>query len=333
MAINTPLSDARLNSLDYSSPQVLEAQRAANQAAQAGYQQGAQGIQDERNENLKAMLQGKTLKNQKAMLDTMKDENPNSQVKVGELSVGVDPSLAMQKNMMNKTAGAMKDVNNAYSQGSKPLEDKLDAATGLLGALKQNDATTLGQSRSFMLKAMGLNRFNEAEGQAVSPQSYRSMIESALSKVGLPVEGQGTLTDQQRSSITKFANTALDEAQDRHNAVKSQALQQYENSPFFEPEKFKQISNTIGGPIDQRISKLKAGYDELHTNAIPSTQPQATSQPNQSILGQLRNGLSSLLGSPSKSSNAAPPQQAPAQGSAQPLSPPGFDVDAYLGGK
>lgn len=331
MAVTTPLSDAKLNAYDYSSPQVLEAQRAANAAGQAGFQQGLQGYQNQSDEKLKALLRGTQNSADLEKLLLLKSTNkiePGDNVKLGDTNLATTGESKLKKDNDKNQSNALKDVYNKYDTGSKALEDKLDAGTGLLGALKQNDQTSLGQIRSFTLKAMGLNRFNEAEGQAVSPSSYRNMVATALSKAGLPVEGEGALNDQQRAAATKFANTLLDEAQDRHNAIKSQALAGYQTSPYFDENKYKEVSSTLGSPLDSRINKLKSSFDDFHSRAIPNTSAEATPKETPGILGTIKGGLASFLGmgQPAKPATAAPaPALPPPQ---QPV--PSDPINDYL---
>lgn len=334
MAISTPLSDAKLNSPNISNPYYLAQQQAMDEAAKSGYQQGFQGAQGQSDQKLKSLLQGDQNSKDLQTLLFLKKKNliePGDNVKLGDTNLATTGESKLKQLNDKNQASAIKGVFDSYKGSAKPLEDKIDAANTMLGALKSNDQTSLGVIRSSQLKMMGLNRFNEAEGQAVAGNSYRNMVQSALSKIGIPETGDGALNDAQRNAAVKFAQNALNEAQDRHNAMKADALATYQASPDYDETKYKELQSTLGQPTDQRLSKFRSELGDFHASALPSA-PQASNAPTKGMFDTLKDsvsgGIASLLGKSGPATAAAPAQPAPPPAPQQ--GAPIGDINDYL---
>lgn len=343
MAVSTPLSDARLNAYDYSSPQALEAQRSMDQAGQAGFQQGLQGVQNQSDAKLKALLSGQqesaTLDKQKAMLDQIKSENPAAQAKAGELSVGVDPAVAMQQKMMKTTKDEYDNLDKHFQPQMKDLSSKSqqleDGLTALSLGTKQGDQAAITQMTKLTdgpatrLTLALLNKQTPAslQGDAEKVMNYwTGRVQSGLS----PAEREALV-----SAFQAHAQNLNSSFQDAQGQFKQQA-------PHFAP------TLAAGGQLDSYLKDFgteqasKLGRINKLASTIGQPQQVAQAAPAQaaphglfeSIADKGRSLKDLLFGGASKPTSAtAAPQPPQAPGQAMPVGPSGFDPDAFLGGK
>lgn len=351
MAVSTPLSDAKLNAYDYSSPQVLQAQQAANQAAQAGYQQGAQGVQSQSDAKLKALLEGQqTEKKQlmdKSMLDQLSKENPGAQVKAGDLSKGVDPGVQMQAKMMATTKKEYDSLNTNFQKPMAELSTKAqqiqDGLTGLAQGTKEGDQaaisniTKLADGKGTRLTLALLNKFapSNIQNDAEKMANYFT----GLSVSGLPPAVHEALIQAYKGH-----------AENLNNDYKDAEAEFQQKAPHFAP------TLAAGGQLGSYVKDFgiaqSAKLDRINklTSSLGQPQQMASAPAQAAPHGLLENiadkGRSLkdfLLGGPSQPTATAaspppPPQAGPAAGAsppgqAMPVGPSGFDPDAFLGGK
>lgn len=345
MAVSTPLSDARLNTLDYSSPAVLEQQRAMNQSAQAGYQQGAQGVQDERNAKLKSLLQGqnesKTLKEQQAALEDLKDKNPNAQVKVGDVSVGVDPAVAIQRKQMQTTSGEANKLNGIYGKDAKDLEGAASQVesglTGLNQGTPQGDKTAVA-ALTRLADGKG-QRMTQAQLASMTPDSAQGSVEKMMNYWTSTAESG--LSPVQRAAMGKLLTSHSQRLQSEYGDTLNEFKQQ---APFIAPtmaqsgqlDQYTKSFGQKGSAIFDRVNKLASALPpEPGSSPVSAQNPQPPA--HQGIMDRARSGMSSLAqllgGSGSQPATASPQAPQPGPGAAQPTGPAGFDINSYLGGK
>lgn len=336
MALTTPLSEQKLQAYDYSSPQVMEAQKAMNQAAQASYSQAQDQENAEKNAKLKALLQGqgdaKTLERQQAALEDLKDKNPNAQVKVGDISVGVDPAVAMQKKQMQVTSKEANQLHSVYGKDAGDLEGAASQVesglTGLNEGTPQGDKTAVA-ALTRLADGKG-QRMTQAQLASMTPESAQGSVEKMMNYWTSTAESG--LSSAQRAAAAKLlmahSGRLQNEYSDTLNEFKSQA-------PLLAPtlaqtgqlDQYTKSFGQKGAAIFDRIGKLQSQVN-------PTSTASAAEPAHAGIMDRLKGGMTSLadlLGGKSNSAVAAP-AQAPQQ-AAQPTGPSGFDPDSYLGGK
>ena len=267
-------------------------QQAAKRAAAVKSQQMDQESQNKIKENTSEQQLKQQIANQnlQTLLGAPLKEGQGASLDGASTTKGFNT----QGKAMQNESQARKGAIQFYNQNSKGLEDTVDAAKTGLVALQNNDASSLGVLRAAYLSANGFKRFNEPEALANAPDSVKADIASLLNKAGLDTPG-GNLTDVQRGDAVKFFNGKLDEVQDRHNALKQQAQQTYSMSTSPSLEGI-QALQSIGSPIDNRITSTKAQYDKFHTQAIPNTPATGSNAPSTGIFSQAGDKLKSWLG-------------------------------------
>lgn len=352
MAVSTPLSDAKLNAYDYSSPQVLQAQQAANQAAQAGYQQGAQGVQGQSDQKLKALLQGQqesaSLDKNKALLDTLKDENKGAQVKVGDISVGVDPQVAMQNKMMKTTKDEYDNLDKHFQPQMKDLSGKSqqleDAYTGLTQGTKEGDQAAI--TNLAKLTDGPATRLTLALLNKVTPSNIQGDAEKTMNYfTGKAASG---LSPAERDAV---AGALHGHVQNLNNSFQDAQSQFQQQAPHFAPtlaaggqlgSYVKDFGQAQGAKLE-RINKLASGMSQLQQVASAAPAQAAPHGLLENIADKGRSLKDFLLGGPSQPTATAaspppPPQAGPAAGApppgqAMPIGPAGFDPHAFASGQ
>lgn len=333
MAINTPLSDAKLQEYDYTPHQAMAQEAASGNAFNQGLQNALSRGGDQANAKLKALLQGEsekqTLANNQATLEDLKSKNPNAKVDVGNISVGVDPAVAIQKKQMQTTSAEANKLNSVYGKDSKDLEGAAEQVetglTGLAAGTPQGDSTA-NAAITRLADGKGA-RLSYGQLTHMTPDSAHGSIEKMLNYLSSTAESGWS--PSQRSAAQKLLmdhSTRLQqEYGDAINEVKTQA-------PYLAP------TLAASGQLDPYIKsfgqKGQATFDRINklSGSMTPTPPTPTGQPAaqpQGLLDRARSGISSLAdligGAGSRSSTATPQSTQSTQ--------PGFDPDAYLGVK
>lgn len=312
-----------------------------NKEAGERKQQEAKADQAQQLEKLKAYLQQSGQDhNRQANSDAAQDLFDKNQGSGGGsanvsdtgASIGAkefNPAAQMQRFQMQNQKNendAYKNAANHYQTEASKGNESIGALKSGLTALQSNDASSPGQLNAAYLLANGFKRYNPQEASALNPQGMQTNVAEMLSKAGFDPQGQ-TMSDTSRANFVRFANGKLDDLQDMHNTLKSQAQNLYSNSQFSDPNKAANLGNALGGPIDSQLQSLKGQFDKFHSQAIPSSAAQGDNSSSgglKGLLGKLWNGGGDS-GQQQQAPQQAAPQQAPAPG--------GFDPDSFLKGQ
>lgn len=324
----------------------MESLQALNKGQAAGYAQAQDQENAEKNAKLKSLLQGqneeKSLANQKKLLEDLKDSNPNAQVKVGDVSVGVDPAVAIQKKQMQTTSNEASKLNSVYGKDAKDLEGAASQVesglTGLNQATPQGDKTAVA-ALTRLADGKG-QRMTQAQLASMTPESAQGSVEKMMNYWTSTAESG--LSSAQRAAAAKLLTAHSQRLQSEYGDTLNEFKQQ---APFLAPtmaqsgqlDQYTKSFGSKGSEIFNRIGKLQG-----QLAPPPGSQAQAAPAPHQGIMDRIGGGISSLaqlLGGKSQQATAAPAPQAPqvppqaAPQQAQPTGPAAFDPDAFLGGK
>lgn len=346
MAINTPLPEVKIASQDYSNPyRSAQAQALANAATQ-GTKTGMDQANEDSNMRLKSFLEGKQVSDKqqldKAMLDKIKEENPGAQAKAGDLSVGVDPQVAMQQKMMKTTKDEYNNLETHYQKPMADLSAKAqqiqDGLTGLSQGTKEGDQaaisniTKLADGKSTRLTLALLNKFapSNIQNDAEKMANYFT----GLSASGLPPAVHQALVEAYKG----HAQNLNSEYQDAQSEFQTKA-------PHFAPtlaaggqlnSYVKDFGQAQGAKLD-RINKLVAGFSQSPQTASASPAQAPTNGLVEGMVNKVRSLKDLLLGGSSPQSATAnpppPPQAGPPPGQAMPIGPAGFDPHAFASGQ
>ncbi len=251
------------------------------------------GAQAEKMANLQAYLEPLTAGKKQAAqnaenLRTLNSPDMQAQLqqggsaKAGDLSIGADPYAHVQQGQIKGEAQAIAAANKQYNSGLPKIQQVIQAAGEGLDAT--NDPTnpgSLGQARTLMLKAMGMNRYNEQEAKAVLPPTLMGSVSALFNQAG---GDQTPLNEVQRKNINQFFQTQLGQAAQQHQALKSNAMNAAMSSPYANPNSTPQHLQGLGAPIDQMLEATKKKFQ-----SIPTTQgPNLTAQPNPTVVDRLK---------------------------------------------
>lgn len=334
-------------------PALLEAwganQRTSLQDRDSAQRQQTEGQQSQALEKLKAYLQTQQAQAEPALagqkqsaqntanLDTLQDPRLQSllqnggSVKAGDIAAGADPYAHAMNQQTGKEDSAYKNAVGIYQKGVGSAATSVQALHTMLGALQSNDPSSMGQIRTAMVLANGFKRYNDNEGTALTPDDKQADVSSYLAKYGIGLQDK-TLSDVTRSNVVRFANNKLDDLQDAHNTLKSQAQNAYAGSSFANPAKAANLGAQLGAPVDQQLQSMKAQFDKFHSQAIPQTPAQGITAPSTGLGGffsQLGQKMGLSGGQPPAAPQASPQQPAPQA----PPQQQGFDPDAFLKGQ
>lgn len=253
----------------------------------------------------------------KANLDTV--QTPEAQdmirnggsVKVGDLTFGADPYAHLAGKQQSGEDAAYKHAVDIYQKGVQSAGTSVQALHTMLGALQSNDPSSIGQIRTAMVLANGFKRYNDNEGTALTPDDKQADVSGLLGKYGISLK-DSTLSDVTRANVLRFANNKLDDLQDAHGTLKSQAQGAYAGSRFADQQKAANLGAQLGGPVDQQLQQMKQRFSQFHDQAIPQTPAQGSNAPSQGLAGYFKNLGSALVGGgSSQPAPAAPPANDP----------------------
>jgi hypothetical protein len=227
----------------------------------------------------------------------------------------VNNNAYMHQAMGNQKAenGAYSDANKTYEKGLPDIQHKITAASQGLDAI--NDPRQIGskgQARTLMLKAMGMNRYNDNEASAVLPASVYSQVKTLFNNA-TQWNGAGDLNDDknpldpaQKQAISHFFGSVINTAKDQHDLLKQQAMQRYSGSRYADPSRAQMLQQQLGGPMDSYISKLNSKIAPEALAPIQAPAPVAPAQQQGGITN-----LWGLLGKQQPQAQAPAPQGPP----------------------
>jgi hypothetical protein len=286
-------------------------------------QQGANAITEGRNQKQLAALQAylapiiagqKQSAENDENLKTFQDPrlqallNQGGMAKVGDITAGADPSAHLLGKQQSGEDAAYKHAVDIYQKGVQSAGTSVQALHTMLGALQSNDPSSMGQIRTAMVLANGFKRYNDNEGTALTPDDKQADVSGLLAKYGIGMK-DNTLSDTTRSNVVRFANNKLDDLQDAHNTLKSQAQGAYAGSRFADSQKAANLGAQLGGPVDQQLNQMKQRFDQFHSKALPDKPAQGSDAPSQGLGGYFKNLGSALFGGGQQSQAPAPQQQ------------------------
>lgn len=231
-------------------------------------------------------------------------------VKVGDISAGQDPTIKMVMTNLKGQQSAVKHSLDTYQKGLPDLQKRYQASVeGMEAANDPKQMGSVGQARTLMLKAMGMNRYNDNEAAAVLPPTLHSLASTVFNKFG---DDSNPLNQQQKAAINQFFQGHLSHIKDSHEQLKQNALTSYQLDPYYDPSKESAIKEKLGKPFDKSLGEATSRFQNVPNTGAPQV---PTGQPEPGIMDKLKSYLT-----------GAKQQQAPS-------APAGFDPDAYLKGK
>jgi hypothetical protein len=179
--------------------------------------------------------------------------------------------MAQQKQGINATKGAI----DYYNKGASKLQDKAASAEeGLAATNDPNNIGSLGQARSLAIRALGMNRYNEAEAQAVLPPTLYSSISKVFNSAG---DENSPMNSAQQQAMNTLFKHSLNSVQQQHDMLRSNAVSEYELHPAADPTKAQQLQQSLGSQFDSHLKQVAQKYSQ---SAAPAT-PQSAGQPAQ----------------------------------------------------
>lgn len=286
----------------------------------AQFLHGAQGAsQAELNSGLEQTKNKADISNAQAMAKA----NPGSAVSTDRTSINPMPSIKQAQQANQVETQALNKAYGLYNSGAKGLSGKLDTLEEATNVLSKPNQMTLGTMRSLVLRASGLNRFNDEEAKNLVPPT----AQGAFSRIGSWAGGDSqSVTPSQIKDASEFFNGVANSVKTNHEALKQQALQQYSSMPGANPNRLQDVAQ-VGKPVDDRLANVTKSLSSFQES--PQTMGAASTENTQGgILGALKaagGGLHSFfLGNqpaPSTPTGASPAPQNPTGNAASAAAP------------
>lgn len=243
---------------------------------------------------LKEYLQGQSADQAQARdlqgIQKLQQVSPEgASVKAGGMASGVDPMARAVLMQQQGSVKAIKGATDYYNKNVSKLQDKANAAEeGLNATNDPNNMGSVGQARTLMLKAMGMNRYNEQEAKAVMPPTLHSQLANMMNSTG---DDSNPLNDSQRQTINSFFKHSLNNVDQQHEMLKSNAISEYQMNPMADPSKSDVLKNQLGAPFTAHLKEIGTKYQQS-----PGT-PKSEGQPPQpGMMDSAVSGLKNFFG-------------------------------------
>jgi hypothetical protein len=271
----------------------------------------AQGDQERQNITAKGEQEQKNAAAQDQLersgYDYVKSTAPDgSQIHSGKYSSGVDPTIALHKQQLTDQSKALDKVNSDYTKAIPKLQDQAAALEEYKGALANPNQMTIGTVKSLALKAMGMNRYNKDEANAVLPPSVQGIAANIMNMGG---GNESPLNPQQLNDATNFGAMMVKSLEQKHNIIKANALNGYMMNPRHDQDAASALQNQMGAPLSNQIGDLTQGYSDL----AQKYQAQAAKPAPLPTVAGAGSSLINLLTGGSKAAPLTPQQAAQAE--------------------
>lgn len=191
---------------------------------------------------------------------------------------------------------------------------------------------SLGLAKGQALRAMGMNRFNEAESNALIGPSLTAKMARVMNFAG---DDNSPLTDAQRKDVLDLMMSGIQELGTKHKQISDQAMGTYRVSPYANETGAQTImaqlgQNGFGKQVDDFVNKYQAPAQTA------GGQPQTIVPQNPGTMDRLKQFFSGLTsGKPSAPAPAQVQQTAryvppmPNQAPQAPTAPVGSSESAF----
>lgn len=221
----------------------------------------------------------------------------------------------------SQESGAMKHAFDTYMKAFPDVQKRAQSASEGLEAINDpNQVGSVGQAKTLMIKNLGMNRYNQQEGNALVPTQFGQVVHQIFNAVGAD---NNPLTDTQRAALNSVFQNGFQQARKQHQMAKANAMQSYSLSGFYDPAEGEKLKSQMGADFDQQLDAIQERYKN-----VPKTggyQPGASQVPqpqDQGLLGKLGSFLG-ISGKPQQQQPQPTPQSAQQPNTANPSTPQG----------
>lgn len=300
----------------FSAGQDLDRERMAQQQQQFGasqqqarqmpdIQQQAEAKQAQLKSQLGQQEQERNTKATEDLINKFGGPGGSMNAKIGDVSLSHKEENPAKYLFMNTkaTSGAAKHSYDMYAKALPDIQKGLQSAQeGLEAVNDPNQINSIGQAKTLLIKNLGMNRYNQQEGNALVQPQYAQIFNELYNKLG---NDQNPLTETQRRAINSTFSGALQRVKAQHATAKQTALGSFRTSGYYDPSTEQSLTNNMGGDVDKNIDSTIERFKQVPQN--PGYQPGAQTPPQQSAFDKLK-GMFGFGGSTQSNPN-------PAQGS------------------
>ncbi len=261
--------------------------------------------------NYSSELEARNAAEQQRNMDMAKqivDDNAKAgrsvNARVGDVDISQKEESPLKYLMQSQQRGG-KALSHAYDTYMKAFPDVQKRGQAVSEGLEAiNDPQqigSIGQAKTLMIKNLGMNRYNQQEGNALVPNTAASVIHQIFNTVGAETN---PLSDTQRQALNSVFQNSLQLTKKQHEMAKKNALGSYMNSGAYDPAQGEQFKSQVGADFDKQLGEVEEKYKK-----VPVTQgyqPNAQQQP-----GMIDRLKSMFTGSPQPQQSASPQGQAP----------------------
>lgn len=229
-------------------------------------------------------------------------------VKVGDTSVAEQEENPLKYMMKNQQYGnkALSHAYDTYMKAFPEVQKRAQSASeGLEAVNDPNQVGSIGQAKTLLIKNLGMNRYNQQEGNALVPGNLSQIFHQMYNTVG---GDENPLTDTQRQAMNTVFHNSLQIAKKQHDMAKNNALGSYMQSGYADPMQAQQFKSQVGQDFDKQLNDTVDRFKEV-PKTVGYQPPGSGSQsvkPPPSMVDRLKS-----MFSPSQPPQPSQPQQAP----------------------
>lgn len=217
--------------------------------------------------------QARELSQAQDIVDSNAKAGVSVSAKVGNAAITQKEDSPLKYLMQSQQHGA-KALSHAYDTYMKAfpeVQKRAQAASeGLEAVNDPNQVGSVGQAKTLMIKNLGMNRYNQQEGNALVPGNVSQVVHSIFNFTG---DGSNPLSDIQRQALNTVFQGSLAISKKQHEMAKQNALGSYMNSGFADPAQAQQFKTTVGQDFDKQLDDMTQKYKAVPVN--PGYQPAA----------------------------------------------------------
>lgn len=272
---------------------------------------------------LESEAEARQLEQAQGVVDNQAKAGRAINAKIGgvDISQKEDNPLKYMFRVTQKGNDATSKAYSMYASDLGKLKSGVDASKEGLDAVSDpNQMGSMGIIRSNMLRAMGMNRYNDQEASKSLPPALYQTVRTLFTGATSGWDGQNVkagddnnpLTPQQKAAATGFFRGHIANAQNQHDMIKNKARGSLRSSGYFSPDTAKTLEDGLSNSgFDQYTSGIlapKPGSVPVNYNSPPPGAGQPPPQPPQQpgFLDKLKSMLNPFGGQTQQQSPSAP---------------------------
>lgn len=205
----------------------------------------------------------------KQFIEENTKQGRNMGIKVGDVDIKQQEENPLKYLLHSQQSGnkALQHAYDMYAHGQPKIQERLGAISeGLDAANDPQQINSIGAAKTLLIKSLGMNRYNQQEGNQLVPPQLGSTIHQIYNALGGEMN---PLTASQRDAVVKTLRNGLQATKASHQNLKGMALGSYKTSGYYDPNSASNLQSMMGQEVDKSIDELDKKYSQP-VNQMPT---------------------------------------------------------------